>query len=129
MSEKPKKHQITPQMKKHQWKPGQSGNPHGRPKKDFCLTSLLRSRILEPCLLRDPKTGRLRFPGMTWGQVVVEQMVVLACSGKAPQLMKEIFDRIDGRVTLPIEASGPITVVVSEDYKPQGLTVDEEADH
>lgn len=128
MSDKPKEHLVS-HLKKYQWKPGQSGNPHGRRKNEYCLTTLLRARIAEPCSIMDPHTGKPRFPDMTWGQVLVQQMLMLACSGKAPQLMKEIFDRLDGRVTLPIESSGPITVVLSEDYKPEGLTVDEEAEH
>lgn len=31
----PKKHALTPAMEERKWRPGQSGNPGGRPKKDI----------------------------------------------------------------------------------------------
>lgn len=31
----PKKHALTPAMEARKWKPGESGNPGGRPKKDI----------------------------------------------------------------------------------------------
>lgn len=41
----PKKHALTPEMEARKWKPGESGNPGGRPKKD--LSAQMAEEIFE----------------------------------------------------------------------------------
>ena len=85
------------------FKPGQSGNPGGRPKD--ILTPLLRE-----FLNADNEAEKI---------AVIKQLISIAKStGMRGQVaaLKEIFDRIDGRVpeTHKIESDVPITIVFKE---------------
>lgn len=92
------------------FKKGGSGNPSGRPKKEACLTSLLKEEIekIHPTD-KDKKT---------WKQLIVEATMRLAIKGNATAL-KEIWGRCDGKVVLPIDAPGDLTFIISEDFKPK----------
>ncbi len=81
-----------------QFKPGQSGNPHGRPKNEQCLTALLRQEIARMCPA--DKDGR------TWAQLIVLATMRLAMAGNSTAL-KEIWERLDGKVTTPLEIDTP----------------------
>jgi hypothetical protein len=90
-------------MKKHQslkngrplppvdtrWKKGTSGNPRGRPKKQDCLTQLLRDEIQKIC----PADREKR----TWKALIVRATLQLAMKGNATAL-KEVWERLDGKV-------------------------------
>jgi len=58
------------------WKPGQSGNPNGRPKKENCLTDILKSKVD--------------------AEDLAERLINAANNGDMTA-MKYIYDRIDGR--------------------------------
>ena len=104
----------TAHLKPHQWKPGQSGNPAGRPKspslRERLVTVLERqakdvpyaAKLLEDLSLDD---------GATVGDVVASALCVAAISGNAA-LMKDIFDRIDGKPheSVKHDLKGNITV-------------------
>jgi len=75
------------------WKPGQSGNPEGRPPKKECLTSLLREEIEKKC--QSDKKGR------TWKELIVLTTLELAIKGNSVAL-REIWDRIDGKLATPV---------------------------
>lgn len=77
------------------FKPGQSGNPGGRPK-GKSLTALLRERLDEV----DEATGK------TIAQLVVEGWVNAARDGNVPAI-KEALDRTEGKVIERKELSGP----------------------
>lgn len=89
----------------HRWKPGESGNPNGRPAKELCITSLVRE-ILE----RDAGDGK------TNAQLVAEAIVQLAktpnARGHVPTV-KELLDRIEGKVpeTHKIEGDIPVSII------------------
>ena len=86
------------------WKPGQSGNPKGRPPKSICLTSLLKEEINKI----NPKDRAKR----TWAELIVLATIRLAIKGNATAL-KEVWDRIDGRVQdRRIDDYKPITIEV-----------------
>lgn len=72
------------------WKKGHSGNPAGRPKKEDCLTSLLREEIDKI----DPEDKGKR----TWRELIVVATMRLAIKGNAAAL-KEVWERLDGKVT------------------------------
>lgn len=78
----------------HQFKPGQSGNPGGRPK------SKLITRAYQEILERvDEKSGK------TFAEIIAE-VVVLAAKDKNLPAVKEITDRTEGRPNQPVELSG-----------------------
>ncbi len=87
--------------KPHQWKPGQSGNPKGRPPKSLTLTPKLLERLDDPCP-SDPK-------GRTWGEVVIEATLVHAAKGNAGAL-RELWNRIDGVPAQSIELDGKLGI-------------------
>lgn len=69
------------------WKPGQSGNPAGRPKGSISLMAAI-IRVLKQT---DPETGKKRLDDLAL--TVVEN----AKAGNA-QAIRQIFDRLDGPV-------------------------------
>lgn len=79
------------------WKPGQSGNPGGRPKK---LT-----RILENVL--DAKDAK----GVTKAEKLIKAAVDRAIR-KSDFLVKEVWDRTEGKMVESKEDAGGIQVVV-----------------
>ena len=87
----------------HRWKPGQSGNPGGRPKGES-LTAGLRRRL------------EAEHRGRTLAEAVIEALVRGAVQGK-PQHIKEVLDRVEGKVTdkLDVNAAGPMTIRVVYD--------------
>jgi len=94
----------------HGWKPGQSGNPKGRPPKPICLTGLFKELLTEI----DPNdtAGRQRCHRFA------ERALLQAENGNAAYF-KEIMDRMEGKVKLPIEAEGIIELRVRyDDEKP-----------
>ena len=74
------------------FKPGQSGNPKGRPKKELCLTDILR----EQANIEDVETlqGKIKRK-----HAIANKLWELAMSGDVAAL-KYLYDRVDGR---PIE--------------------------
>ena len=71
------------------WKKGTSGNPRGRPKKQDCLTHLLRDEIQKIC-----PADREKRP---WKELIVRATLQLAMKGNATAL-KEVWERLDGKV-------------------------------
>lgn len=80
------------------WKPGQSGNPKGRPPKGACLTSLLKEFLEQQTTLT--KDGKPL--NRSWMEVFIEAMVMGAIKGKV-EYGKEIFNRVEGRVPLALQ--------------------------
>lgn len=77
-----------------QFKPGQSGNPGGRPKEKR-LTEALRRKLAEPTA-----DGRL------YAEALAECLISLALDGDISAI-REIADRTDGKPTQAMELSGP----------------------
>ena len=94
------------------WKPGQSGNPKGRPPNIRYLTEILRDEVDKPC----PPIMRKRLSGiipknekLTIGQATVVATINNMINGNAAAI-KQIWDRLDGKVPQPITGpdGGPI---------------------
>ena len=79
------------------WKPGQSGNPAGRPRKADCLTSLLKDEI--------EKVSPTDEAGRTWKELVVLATIQLAIKGH-PVALREVWERLDGKMPQAIVNSG-----------------------
>ena len=94
---------YAPAQQSNWFKPGQSGNPNGRPLKGKILTSYLESELNKV----DPNDEHHR----TRGEVLAQKVLDMAMKGHGIAL-KEVWDRIDGKVTQPIgaDADMPITI-------------------
>ena len=86
--------------KDKRWKKGVSGNPRGRPKKEDCITDLLREESAKVCP-SDPKQR-------TWEQINVTSLIQLAAKGH-PTAMRLYWDHMklsqftpDGLVTVKL---------------------------
>jgi hypothetical protein len=81
------------------WKPGQSGNPGGRPKRKPLTDTLLE-------VLEDPKEC----------EALVRVWLKRAQKGSVTHL-REILDRVEGRVALPMDVSGHVTHELTDEEK------------
>ena len=91
----------------YQFKKGHCANPAGRPSKKDCLTSLLRDEIEKIC----PTNKQ----GKTWKELIVIATMAQAVKGN-PAALREIWDRMDGKVTQPISSDSdqPINLVFTD---------------
>ena len=91
------------------WKPGQSGNPSGSPKRENSLTHILEQIGSEP----------VDETGLTRKQALARLMWSKALDDVDMTAMKYIYDRIDGSPRQAVEMTGadgdPIEVVVKFD--------------
>jgi len=91
------------------FKPGQSGNPNGRPKKGQTFTDLLKEYLAQ----------ETKEPGKTRYDKLIEKMYEFAMQPDAT-MMKYLVDRVDGKpaesVQLSSDADEPmeITIVVKD---------------
>jgi hypothetical protein len=90
MSEQPVKH-IPVQKKKRviptAWKPGQSGNPNGRPKKELTMTDALKKKLYAVKYGLKDKTNL---------DIIVDQIIRKAVAGDM-WAIGMIYDRIEGK--------------------------------
>lgn len=81
------------------FKPGQSGNPDGRPPKEKILSYWLYEDMLHiPTMEEDGVDGK----GQSIGQIIARRANREAMAGSY-QHLQEIFNRIEGKVTQPID--------------------------
>lgn len=80
------------------WKPGQSGNPGGRPKGQS-ITSVLRTILDEEAKFKGNTNGKLL------KEIVADVLVKHALKGNM-KAMSILLDRHDGKVPLPV-TTGP----------------------
>ena len=81
------------------WKPGQSGNPKGRPKKEESIADLLNDLVNALC----PTDSERR----SYAELLVRSLVHQGLKGNLGAL-KEIFNRLAGRVPFLIERVGVV---------------------
>ena len=86
---------------------GKSGNNNGRPLKDISLTSLLKEQIDQ--VPPGEKQGR------TWRQLLV--LAWLTGAMKNPVLLKELLDRMEGKMPQPISGEGGKAIPVKVVYE------------
>ena len=85
------------------WKPGQSGNPGGRPKKrpiTDCYDALL-DKPLPDELVRLLKVKK----GTTYGEAIALGQAISAIKGKA-ESAREIREALEGKTTQRVEVTG-----------------------
>ena len=96
-TEQPKKNPINniPIEKRHTWKPGESGNPGGRPK-DTGITPVQIEMMDKPCpYAKDPET--------TWRMWLAEKGLLQIAN--RPQAVKDYKDRVEGVVKDELEVT------------------------
>jgi Family of unknown function (DUF5681) len=89
------------------FKPGQSGNPGGRPKLVGISAAKLLSRKIRKC---DPLAGK--FPelvGKTWAEAIVYGQGIQAVTGKT-EAANFVAERAEGKVKDELEVSGSLDV-------------------
>jgi len=92
------------------WKPGQSGNPAGRPPKDETITSLIKD-LLE----QHPDWGE----GKTYRELIALAIVDASAKGDT-RAWGELLDRLEGKVANKHQISS-MTVSVGDEYARRGL--------
>jgi hypothetical protein len=92
-----KRAKLTPEMEAVKWKPGQSGNPGGRPKKKL-ITEMYEEILNDPEHIAAIKAATVK--ALRNGNMAM----VLQ--------LREMADRTEGKVTQPIEAD--ITVNLAD---------------
>jgi hypothetical protein len=111
----------------HKFKPGQSGNPGGRPKKQP-ITDYLIDQLDRPI----PELMREKVPQIfvevygsnaTFGQLLAFKLITQAVKGDM-QAAKEVLDRVEGKVKQSVAMSGdgggPIQFVVTRAGSKEG---------
>ena len=99
--------------KEHQFKPGQSGNPAGRPDGSKNLSTILRDMLEEEIDVKVDDTGRKE--RRKFSELIIRKLIKRASDGD-PRAIKEIFDRIEGRAKQSVD--------VTTDGKPLNDEVD-----
>lgn len=84
------------------WEKGESGNPSGRPKKEYSVTALVRAKGEA---VVDPVTGQTR------ADRLAEQLWGMA-EGGDKQAVQYIIDRLDGKPKERIEQEGETVVKI-----------------
>ena len=79
------------------FKKGQSGNPRGRPPKEYCLTDILKEQgNLEDVETKEGKIARK--------EAIARKLWSMAMDGDV-QALKYLYDRVDGKPLQQIEAN------------------------
>ena len=115
-SDKPKSNRKAPRTA---WKPGQSGNPAGRPKSGeswsdiFKLVGEMYSDDVIQIIGADNDLGRSfrLYPKNVQVKILVAARVMAAIMHEpTPGLLKEVLDRIEGKVADKLQMSGTLEV-------------------
>lgn len=85
------------------WKPGESGNPNGRPPGDICITSITKEMLGKPAAL--PPDAPDFMKGWNWAQLISYNFIISGVK-QVPPIFLELLNRVDGKVKLAIEATG-----------------------
>lgn len=94
------------QAKDTRFKPGQSGNPAGRPKGRKTLTSLLKDELYKTAV--DMKTGQpILVDGqeVTWADLLIKQSLYKGIIKGKKEEHQMIYDRIEGKAMARIQLS------------------------
>jgi hypothetical protein len=101
---------LTPEMEARKWKPGESGNVGGRPKRKP-LTDAYAALLDKP--IPSDMARQLKLDeSTTYAQVIAMSLVREAVKGKV-NAAAEVADRVEGKITQPISGAdgGAIQIV------------------
>ena len=95
---------LPEEAKPFMWKPGESGNPGGRPRRKP-LSDAYAALLNEP--VPEAEAAKLKLkPGATYADIIAMSLMREAIKGKVPAA-SEMADRIEGRAIQTQEISGP----------------------
>lgn len=103
------------------WKPGQSGNPNGRPRQVKLISDQMKKLMASQCDLKRPD-GKRAFPNMTWAQAWTLTMFRLGMKGNSAAI-REVSDRTEGKVALPLTGADGAALFPGNPY--DGMTLEE----
>lgn len=91
---------------------GKSGNLNGKPRKDFCITSLQKEKLLEVC----PFDSQ----GRSWIEALAEGGLRQALA--LPVAMSSLLDRHEGKIPHSLSGAdgGPVVFKVVREESPPG---------
>jgi len=113
--------QLRPFQAGYAWKPGQSGNPAGRPKKGECITEILRE-FAERVEDGDELPRKHRLCERMWN------LALHSDSKEANWIACYIIDRIDGKPRERIEQEGETLVRVVFDDRDKDISTPTETE-
>lgn len=89
---------------------GQSGNPKGRPPKDYSIISLIKEMLDLPADMPVPGADGVK----TWRQLIARAIVYGAAKGNT-QMINELLNRLEGKPTQPTEGEVTLKVLYEND--------------
>src|SRR5690349_14630443 len=109
-----KRHELPREFSARIWKKGESGNPGGRPKTKP-LTEALECLMTEAYPVETlpralwVRLGLKRGKRYTWAEVAARYLILGLRTGKGgiAACFKEVAERLEGKVTLPVEVTSP----------------------
>jgi hypothetical protein len=100
-------------LKGYRWQKGQSGNPNGRPEKVISITSALKAELDKVPPVFEGKPNKL-----TWLELIRDAWLLKCAHGDGLSL-RELLERIEGKVTQPISSPEPLVIrFVTDEAKP-----------
>jgi hypothetical protein len=96
-------------LEMYKFKPGESGNPGGRPKK-LAITDYVKEQLDKQI----PEAMRAKLPALfvaiygenaTFGEMLAFKLVQMSAKGDMPA-MKELLERVEGKVPQKTQLSG-----------------------
>lgn len=102
----------------NRFKPGESGNPNGRPKGAISLVGILRAK-LEEC----PKEMDKR----TYAQLLVQRALDIALEEGDVGMIRDLFDRVDGKPQGSVDVTSAGEKITALSPELAGIIADAEA--
>lgn len=99
--------------------PGHKGGP-GRPPKEKTISDNLRVRLGETVEVEEKRGRKTVKVKKTYLELFVESQIKRAINGD-PSAAKNVWDRIEGRVSLPIANDGERPFVIMIDREMDGI--------
>lgn len=88
---------------------GKSGNPEGRPKKEYTISDILRAKLEEKIkFARSLPDGEKKFEEKLTAEALADMWIDIALKGD-PKTIKDIVERLEGKAREHVEHSGNIS--------------------